>query len=485
MSIKLFDTLSGGYKEFDRPPGSEVKMYTCGPTVYDFAHIGNFRAFIFEDLLRRFLEFKGCKVKHVMNITDVDDKTIAGANREKLSLEEFTQKYINAFSDDLLTLNILTSNYPSEPPRATQEIASMIELIQKLVAKNAAYVSDGSVYYRVSAFKDYGKLSKKKLQGNIKGARVDVDEYDKEEGADFVLWKRAKEGEPSWDSPWGKGRPGWHIECSAMSMKYLGETFDIHAGGEDLVFPHHENEIAQSEAATGKKFVHYWLHCKHLLVNGEKMSKSKGNFFTLRDLLRKGSDPMAIRYALLSVHYRQPLNFTLEGLAAAREALARLFDCYAHCLYLKKCETDYGVREEELKSWNYRLSLPDSFDQITRALEDDLNVSRALAEIFEAVKTINFGLPKKLLDNKKLDEVLDFFNRIDQLLGLGITSQESAPEEVLKMVFQRNAFRADPNFTKDSKLQKLADELRSKIEQTGWQVKDGRPGELSTVKKKT
>ena len=475
MTVRLFDTFQGGIREFDPidPKKKEVRMYTCGPTVYDYAHIGNFRAFVFEDLLRRFLEFKDYKVKHVMNLTDVDDKTIAGASREKKRLEEFTEKYTQAFFEDLKTLNILAPNHPAEPPRATREIPAMIELIEKLVKKRAAYASDGSVYYRVSAFPNYGKLSKKKLAGNIVGARVDVDEYDKEEGADFVLWKKAKEGEPSWDSSWGKGRPGWHIECSAMSMKYLGETFDIHAGGEDLIFPHHENEIAQSEAATGKKFVHYWLHCKHLLVNGEKMSKSKGNFYTLRDLLAKGHDPMAIRYSLLSVHYRQPLNFTLEGLKAAAEVIARVDECYFRCLsLLTKSRKVVGSAKEELKP-NLNHAINDMADK----LDEDLNISLCLNSFFSAVKVINRRIEQGNLEERDLKAAINFFKQADELLGLSIASLDSIPEEIVKIVKQRADFRSKKDFLR-------TDQLRKEIEEKGWLIKDGRPGEPSTVKKK-
>ncbi len=375
--IQFHNTLSGKLEEFKPLKDGEVSLYTCGPTVYHYAHIGNFRTFVFEDLLRRFLEFKGLKVRHVMNITDVDDKTIAGAVREEKTLQVYTSFYTQAFLDDMKTLGMLL---PTVQPHATAEIPVMIELIRALIAKGAAYtVEDGSVYYRIVAFPGYGKLSKKNLSGNISGARVDQDEYEKEEGADFVLWKAAKEGEPSWDSPWGKGRPGWHIECSAMCMRHLGETIDIHAGGEDLVFPHHENEIAQSEASTGKPFVKYWLHAKHLLVNGEKMSKSKGNFFTLRDLLAKGYDPMAIRYALLSVHYRNQLNFTFDGLKEAREVIEKLDNCYFQCLSrlpLSRAEAkpslDIGALDSFLKA-------------MEKFLGEDLNIAAALASLQEAV----------------------------------------------------------------------------------------------------
>lgn len=473
--IQFFDTLSGKLKPFDLPAGSEVKMYTCGPTVYDYAHIGNFRTFVFEDLLRRFLEFKGYKVKHVMNITDVDDKTIAGANREGKKLEDFTKTYLDAFHEDLKTLNILP---PTVEPRATHEIKSMLDLIQKLVEKKAAYVADGSVYYRVDTFKNYGKLSKKNLEKNIKGARVSLDEYDKEEGADFVLWKKSKEGEPSWDSPWGKGRPGWHIECSAMSMKYLGETFDIHAGGEDLIFPHHENEIAQSEAATGKPFVKYWLHSKHLLVDGKKMSKSAGNFYTLRDLL-KGNDSRAIRHALLSVNYRTSLNFTFERLSESKQIIDRLDTCYRHCL-------NYDVKSKKQNTYGYDLVsfITDGMEMIQKALSNDLNVATALADTLDIVSQINFDLSKNIIDDNGLKIVLKFFENIDLLFGFGITSEETIPPEVLRLHEQRVAIRRDAKFARDQNLQKFSDDLRTKIEELGWIIKDGRPNEPSIIKKK-
>lgn len=485
-TIQFFNTLSGKLEEFKPldPAGKEVRMYTCGPTVYDYAHIGNFRAFVFEDLLRRFLEFKGFQVKHVMNITDVDDKTIAGAKRAGKKLEDFTRTYTEAFQEDLKRLNILPANYPAESPRATREIPSMIELIEKLVKKGSAYVSDGSVYYRVSSFSGYGRLSKKNLQQNIKGARVDVDEYDKEEGADFVLWKRAKEGEPSWDSPWGKGRPGWHVECSAMSMKYLGETFDIHAGGEDLIFPHHENEIAQSEAATGKKFVDYWLHCKHLLVNGEKMSKSKGNFYALRDLLKKGYDPMAIRYALLSVHYRQPLNFTLEGLKEAGEVIKRMDDCYFQCFSHR-----LDIFRDKVPSGAFQIRLNETLEKIVKAIElvlgNDLNISEALALFFDGIKEINRAVAKDAASPKNMTSALEFFMKLDPLFGFDISLQgETFSSEELRLFDKRNQIRNQPGFRGNPDLQRESDELRSQIKKLGWLVNDGQPEEPSTVKKR-
>ena len=467
--IKFHNTLSGKLEEFQPLKTGEVSLYTCGPTVYNYAHIGNFRTFVFEDLLRRFLEFKGFRVRHVMNITDVDDKTIAGAIKEKKTLSAYTEYYTEAFREDLKTLNLLFPNCPKDPPRATTEIPAMIEIIQKLFAKGIAYEVDGSVYYRVAAFPEYGKLSKKKLEGNIEGARVDVDEYDKEHGADFVLWKKAKEDEPSWDSPWGKGRPGWHIECSAMSMRYLGETIDIHAGGEDLVFPHHENEIAQSEAATGKPFVRVWLHAKHLLVNGEKMSKSKGNFFTLRDLLEKGYDPMAIRYALLSVHYRHALNFTFESLKEARDVIEKLDNCYFQCLSLSgypDAGAGVGLAEE--------LSL--GSEKMAEALSYDLNVAAAIAVLLEAITEINAAISKKNMNAEDVSAVIDFIKKTDRLFGFDIASVDSIPDNVRTALEQYSEARKTRDFVK-------SDLMRQKIVELGWLVKDGRPGEPSTVKK--
>lgn len=465
--IKFHNTLTGKLEEFRPLKANEVMLYTCGPTVYHYAHIGNFRTFVFEDLLRRFLGCKEFKVRHVMNVTDVDDKTIAGAAREKKTLREYTAFYTQAFLDDMKTLNMLI---PTLQPHATAEIPAMIELIQKLVTKGIAYkAEDGSVYYSVAGFPQYGKLSGKKIEGNIAGARVDMDEYEKEEGADFVLWKAAKEGEPSWDSPWGKGRPGWHIECSAMSMKYLGETMDIHAGGEDLVFPHHENEIAQSEAVTGKEFVRYWLHAKHLLVNGEKMSKSKGNFFTLRDLLEKGYDPMAIRYALLSVHYQASLNFTFEGLKEAREVLEKLDNCYFQCLGL-------AGDAAEASTSTLAKQLSGTFDKILEALAQNLNISAALAAFLEAVTDVNSRIASKKATAGELKAVLNFLRRTDQIFGFDVTACDQIPDGVKKVLAEYTDARKEKDFNK-------SDALRKEIADQGWLVKDGRPGEPSTVKK--
>ena len=474
--IQFFNTLSGKLEEFKPIKDKQVLMYTCGPTVYDYAHIGNFRTFVFEDLLRRFLEFKGYKVNHVMNVTDVDDKTIAGAQKEGKSLNEFTQKYLDAFNEDLKTLNILP---PMKQPRATEEIPAMIKLIEQLIKNGAAYEKDGSVYYRVASFPKYGKLSKKDLKGNIKGARVDLDEYDKEDGSDFALWKKAKEGEPSWDSPWGKGRPGWHVECSVMSMKYLGETFDIHAGGEDLIFPHHENEIAQSEAATGKPFVKYWLHSKHLLVNGEKMSKSKGNYYTLRDLLVKGYDPMAIRYALLSVHYRQQLNFTLEGLKEAEEVIKRLDDCYYSCLSIAALNEIKEVNLASKDQFDKQTELKNSWLKILEALDDNLNISVAFAHLFESLKYINSWFSQQAVDGNLLKGALYFFKLVDTLFGFDIATIDSVPQNVIEMQRRRIELRREKKFDE-------TDQIRKRMsKETGWiAVKDPRPGEPYAIIRK-
>lgn len=474
--LRFYNTLSGQLEDFWPILEHEVGMYACGPTVYDYAHIGNFRTFMFEDLLRRFLEFDGYKVRHVMNLTDVDDKTIAGAKKAGQTLAAYTEIYIRAFQEDLKTLNIIPPNFPAEQPRATREIDSMKALIKILLEKGIAYEKDGSVYYRVSGFPEYGKLSKKDLKKNIAGARVEVDEYDKEEGADFALWKSVKDGEPDfWYAPWGNGRPGWHIECSAMSMKYLGPTFDIHAGGEDLIFPHHENEIAQSEAATEMPFVRYWLHSKHLLVDGEKMSKSKGNFYTLRDLVAKGYDPMAIRYLLISVHYRSPLNFTLDALKEAGETVKKLDDCYFQCLTLfpekQSAGTDLGPVLEK------------AMERIRVYLEDDLNVAGALSVVFEAVKEINTALAGSWTERSRIASLI-FFDHLEKLFGFDMAATKQIPDEVLGLLSQRSEVRKNPAFKTDKTLQAQSDQMRDKIQALGWLIKDSRPGSPSTLKKK-
>ncbi len=458
MKLKFYNTLTRKKEEFIPVESGKAKIYSCGPTVYDYAHIGNFRSYIFSDLLRRVLKYNGYKVIHVMNITDVDDKTIARANERGMSLKEYTEIYTKAFFEDLETLRIERVEYY---PRATEHIKEMHELIKKLEEKGYTYISEGSVYYKISKFKEYGKLSHLDLSGIKEGARVDADEYTKENVRDFVLWKARKEGEPYWDSPWGPGRPGWHIECSAMSMKYLGETFDIHTGGIDLIFPHHENEIAQSEGATGKPFVKYWLHCAHLIVEGEKMSKSKGNFFTLRDLLNKGFSPLAIRYLLLSTHYRSQLNFTFEGLKSAGGAVERLQNFYDTIRWLQPVDRNTN---------NNIISLiEDSLKDFEKYLADDLNISPALASVFELIHEINKFLLKEKLNKEEKERLIDFIKKVNRVIDVVDIKEEELPEEILRKIKEREEARKRKDFA-------LADKIRDELKEMGIILEDTREG---------
>src|SRR5207248_8733186 len=374
MPLRLYNTMSAKVEEFRPLQDNEVRMYSCGPTVYDYGHIGNFRTFVAVDILRRFLRQSGYEVRHVENITDVDDKIIRNSAREGVSVKQYTAKYEKAFLEDSATLNI-------EHPiltRATDHILRMAEFIAKLEQKGFAYrTEDGSYYFRIAKFPGYGKLSKKDFAGMEDGARVDVDEYEKDNARDFALWKAPKKGEASWESPIGRGRPGWHIECSVMSMLELGESFDLHAGGEDLIFPHHENEIAQSEAATGKPFVHFWFHARFLLMEGEKMSKSLGNFFTVRDLVLKGHKPSSIRYLLASVPYRHQLNFTFDGLQQAATSVERLRNFRVR-LTAGTFPDGAGNDMQALAS--------STMERMRAALDDDLNTAQAQAAIFDMVR---------------------------------------------------------------------------------------------------
>ncbi len=444
-NIKFYNTLTRHLDSFKPIEKDTVKIYSCGPTVYDYAHIGNFRSYIFSDLLRRFLKYEGYKVIHTMNLTDVDDKTIRRSNEENMSLKEYTDKYIKVFFEDLETLNIEKVEYY---PRATEHINEMIELIKKLDKNGYTYEADGSIYFNISKFKEYGKLSKIDLSGMKSGVRIDVDEYNKEDVRDFVLWKGKKEGEPFWETEYGAGRPGWHIECSAMSSKYLGETFDIHTGGVDLIFPHHENEIAQSECASGKKFVNYWLHCAHLIVNGEKMSKSKGNFYTLRDLLKKGYSPKAIRYLLLSTHYRKQLNFTEEGINAAQQAVEKLQIFYNNLKNLNTFSPDDNGYKDILNS---------SIEKFDSNLEDDLNISGALGELFNLVHITNKFIQENKLTKTDTEIVLNAIRKINSILAvIDESDNENIDKEIEKLIEQRQQARKDKNF-------KLADEIRDKL----------------------
>src|SRR5215203_2605579 len=375
--VRFYNTLTQQVEEFVPQDGKTVRMYTCGPTVYNYVHIGNLRTFTFQDVLRRWLAARNFVLDHVMNITDVEDKIIRSAMQEGKTLHEYTKVYEDAFLEDCAKLRL---ERPERLVRATEHIPEMVEAVVKLTEKGFTYSSDGSVYYRISRFPEYGKLSKLDVGGMRAGARVDVDEYEKDDARDFVLWKAKKDNEPSWEAPMGEGRPGWHIECSVMAMKYLGETLDIHAGGIDLTFPHHENEIAQSEALTGKQFVKLWLHSEHLIVEGQKMSKSLGNFFTLRDLLDQGYQPEAIRYLLASVPYRKKLNFTMDGLKAAATAIDRLRN------FKLRVDTD-KFAEGENTAIAERTAL--ALKQFEESLDDDLNTAEALAAIFEYVRDTN------------------------------------------------------------------------------------------------
>ena len=385
----------------------EAGIYSCGPTVYDYAHIGNFRSYIFTDLLKRFLKFSGYKVRHIMNITDVEDKIIKSAVKEGVDINTFTRKYIEAFYKHLDTLRIQKAEVF---PRATEHIKEMSDLIKRLDENGYVYQRDGSTYYNIGKFKEYGALAGIDRSQLKTGARIDSDEYDKENAEDFVLWKAKKEtSEPSWDTPYGEGRPGWHLECSAMSMKYLGEHFDIHSGGIDLVFPHHQNEIAQSEGATGKRFVNYWLHCAYLQVDGQKMSKSLGNTYTLNFLTDKGFDPVSIRYLLMSSHYRSPLNFTFEGVAQADAAVERLRD------FKKRLERERPAGGDDEKSDGMITSAEKGFKS---AMEEDLNISGALGEVFTFIRNINAMLDHAELSDGGRLRSLSLLDKWDTILDV-------------------------------------------------------------------
>jgi cysteinyl-tRNA synthetase len=452
--LRLYNTLTRLKEEFQPIHPGEVRLYTCGPTVYDHAHIGNFRAFVFEDILRRYLLYKGYRVTQVMNLTDVDDKTIRGARQAKTSLTDYVKFYAQAFFEDLHTLNIQPAEHY---PAATEHIPDMVALINRLLERGIAYQAGGSVYFKVDAFPGYGKLSHledRQLQAGASG-RVDADEYEKEDVRDFALWKGWTEadGDVYWETELGKGRPGWHIECSAMAMKYLGTPIDIHAGGIDLVFPHHENEIAQSEAATGQPFVRRWLHCQHLLVNNQKMSKSLGNFYTLRDLLGQGQKAMAIRYSLLSTHYRQAQNFTLEGLAAAEAAVQRLQDFMANLQIAEGA----GTPVDGLISNATR--------QFEEGMDDDLNISLGLAAVFEFVRDVNRLLADGRLSRENAQAVMAAMRQFDRVLGLLDEVDAPVDAAVERLLQEREQARKHRDFA-------TADRLRAQIEDLGYVVED-------------
>jgi cysteinyl-tRNA synthetase len=450
--------MSRRMEEFVPSENGIVRMYTCGPTVYDYAHIGNFRAYMFEDVLRRYLKFCGFKVTQVMNLTDVDDKTIKGSAAAGVPLEAFTGKFVQAFFEDLAALGIERAE---QYPAATRHVPEMIALIERLFKAGYAYKSDdGSVYYNVGKFKDYGKLAHLDRGGLRAGARVAQDEYDKENVADFALWKAwdERDGDTAWDSPWGRGRPVWHIECSAMSMKYLGESFDLHTGGVDNVFPHHENEIAQSEGATGKPFVKYWMHCGYLVVDGKKMSKSLGNFHTLRQILAKGYSGREVRYALMSAHYRQSLNFTFDALDGARASLSRIDE------FMDRVKGACGAQDSRAAA-----SLPDWAGKaraaFVRAMDDDLNVPEALAALFDMVRDGNCAIDSGKLSPADACAVVDLMEDLDRVLGFVTRDEDRPGREALDLVESRQRMRAQKRW-KDS------DAMRDRLAGLGWTVQD-------------
>ncbi|MFH1663577.1 MAG: cysteine--tRNA ligase [archaeon] len=456
--LKLYNSLTKKKQAFKPLKAKEVKMYTCGPTVYDFAHIGNFRAYVFEDLLRRYLKFKGFKVVQVMNLTDVDDKTIKGAGDAGISLNDFTQKFKQAFFEDIKTLNIEKAEFY---PEATKTIPEMVELIQKLLKKGFAYKGeDNSIYFSIKKFKNYGKLSGFKIKELKSGARVSQDEYEKENARDFALWKAFDEKDKNvfWETSLGKGRPGWHIECSAMSMKYLGESFDIHTGGIDNKFPHHENEIAQSEGATGKKFVNYWLHCSHLIVDGKKMSKSLGNFYALRDLIQKGFSSQAIRFVLLSAHYRSELNFSENSLKEAQNSVDRFNE------FISKLNKIKSAEGTEVKTF---IEKANSFFE--KALDDDLNISLALTSLNDFLKEINRLVDEKKLSEKNSAEIISFLKKIDSVLGVMNFAEQELESELKKLIEEREKARKEMNWSK-------ADELRDLLRKKGIELSDSKDG---------
>jgi cysteinyl-tRNA synthetase len=457
--LRLKNTLTRTQEEFRPIEDNRVRMYVCGPTVYDYGHIGNFRTFVAADVLRRYLKYLGYDVFHVMNITDVEDKIIRRMLEQQTALKEYTEFYINAFLEDCKTLNI---EPPEVMPRATDHLPEMIDIMNRLVGAGHTYQSDGSLYFRISSMEGYGKLSGLKVEGNLAGARVDVDEYDKDDARDFVLWKAKKqEGEPSWPSPFGEGRPGWHLECSAMSMKYLGESFDIHCGGVDLIFPHHENEIAQSEGATGKSFVRLWMHSEFLLVEGERMSKSKGNYYTVRDLVAKGFSPMAMRYLLMSVPYRTPLNLTFEGLRAAEKALEGLRNFYRRVgEYPAKPGSHSQVQERVQRA-------REAFEA---GMNDDLNTSNALAAVHELRRDINIAIDAGEFGADDRTSVLEFMNKADSVLGVIAAADASTVDpglaaEVEGKIEQRNTARRNRDFA-------LADRIRDELAERGILLED-------------
>jgi len=469
MALKLYNTLTRSLETFEPLSPPTVKVYACGPTIYSYAHIGNYRSFMAYDLLRRYLDWSGYQVRFVMNLTDVDDKVILGAAAQGSDIREFT----GPFGEQILLDAEAIGIQPADSyPKATDFIPEMVAWIERLVEKGMAYAADDGVYFKITEFSDYGKLKGLDPDSLLAGARVAVDEYEKEDARDFVLWKLAKDVDEqvnaAWDSPWGRGRPGWHLECSVMSIAELGETLDIHLGGEDLVFPHHENEIAQAEGATGKTFARFWVHVKHLVVEGEKMSKSLGNTVTVRELLEEGIEPAAIRHQLISAHYRSELNFTAQGIAASRQALQRLLDFQAR---LDSQETTVGAADVGIGG-----SAETAVNRFREAMDNDLNSSEAMAAVFVLVKEVNAALDgADSVSPDELQGVRDALGSIDRVLGLvelakaGRSVDDDMAVWIDGMIVERNEARAHKDFAR-------ADAIRDELTSRGVVLEDSAEG---------
>ena len=460
MSLNVYNTLGRRVVTLSPIEPGHVRLYTCGPTVYNVAHIGNLRTFLWEDVLRRHLKSKRLRVTQIMNLTDVDDKTIRGASEAKLSLPDFTARYAEAFFRDIDRLGFERAE---RYPRATDHIPEMQELTAKLLERRHAYESEGSVYFRISTFPGYGKLSGIDLAQARQGERVADDEYEKEDVKDFVLWKAEKPGEPAWPSPWGRGRPGWHVECSAMSMKYLGNHFDIHTGAVDNIFPHHENEIAQSEAATGEAFVEVWLHAEHLIVDGEKMAKSKSNFYTLDDVLARKNDPIAVRYLLLSVPYRKKLNFTWDALAGAAAAVERIKSAAARIDEAARCATGKpGAFPAAERSASFS-------SEFAAAMDDDLNTAEALGVLFTYLREVNAAIDEGSLDAAGAAAAAAALRSADRVLGILPAGDDALPAEIEARIEARNAARKRRDFAE-------SDRIRQELAGKGIVLEDGPAG---------
>ena len=467
--LKLTNTLTGKLEAFSPADGSTVRMYICGPTVHDFVHIGNFRTFVFEDILRRQLKSKGWAINEVMNITDVDDKIIRKALDAGVDIRTFTEKYIQSFLEDSDSLHL---ERPESIVRATDHIPEMVALVQQLLEKGYAYREGDSIYFRIAAFNAYGRLARLDTKNLRAGARVEVDEYDKEAPRDFVLWKAPKEeDEPRWETEIGTGRPGWHLECSAMAMKFLGQNIDLHCGGVDLVFPHHENEIAQSEAATDSKFVRFWVHSEHLRVEGQKMAKSARNFYRLRDLLDKGFEPLAIRYLLLSVPYRKQMNFTFDGLHQAAQSLDRIKE-----FLFRLRSRDLAPGSQEAMS----TALEAGRTRFEAGMDDDLNTAVALAAVFDLIRAANTALDRNELGTENRSEIEEWFREVDKRLGIfgsakpsgsgeDADDEEAEEKEIDALIAARNLARAERDFSR-------ADEVRHQLLSRGIVIEDTREG---------